>query len=249
LRKSIIAAVVGVLALAFAATAYAVTVQTFTLKFTTTKRSSSTGFISKLTTRDAESPLPLKKSSPVSKVVITFPKGTTTNTAALPSCKLPDTASPAALKVGCPKAKIGSGTALINTGLPNAAFDPPRPNGIVSTQVSAYNKNPGKILFANQNVVSPLTFAGTIRGNVLTVNIPNGGKINPPINAVLTDFSLAVKAQVGKIGRKKVPYAVTPRTCPKSGKWTTKAVIYYSTFPEIGPVAPKTILSDTPCKK
>jgi len=238
LRKSLIAVLCGALVLGIAAVASAAVTQTFELKFTTKKPKSSTGFLSKLTTRDPS----VIKTPAVSKVVITFPKGTKLDTSTAPYCKA--TFAALARKGGeqlCKSSQIGSGSAIVNAKpLPVGA----KLDGIVNAKVYAFNKK-NAIIFLAQNSVAPQAFAGTVRGNVLTVNVPPLPPPNDP--AVLTDFSLNVKARSVKVGKgrhaKRKNYATTPSTCPKSGKWTTTAKFTYTGAPG------KTLKWDTPCSK
>lgn len=236
MRKSLIAVLCGALVLGIAAVASAALTQTFELKFTTKKPKSSTGFISKLTTRDPS----VIKTPATSTVVITFPKGTKLDTSTAPVCKA--TFAALARKGGeklCKSSQIGSGTAIVN-----AKPLPVGNNGIVNAKVYAFNKKNG-IIFLAQNSVAPQAFAGKVRGNVLTVIVPPLPPPNDP--AVLTDFALTVKARSVKVGKgrraKRKNYATTPSTCPKSGKWTTVAKISYTGAPA------KTLKWVTPCSK
>lgn len=236
MRKSLIAVLCGALVLGIAAVASAAVTQSFDLKLTTKKPKSSTGFVSKLATRDPS----VIKTPATSRVVITFPKGTKLDTSVYPVCK----ASFAALaaKGGeklCKKSQIGTGSALVN-----AKPLPVGNNGIVPAKVFAFNIKNG-IIFLAQNSVAPQAFAGKVRGNVLTVIVPPLPPPNDP--AVLTDFSLNVKAKSIKVGKgrraKRMNYATTPSSCPKGGKWTTVAKFTYTGAPG------KTVTSTTPCSK
>lgn len=238
MRKSLTVVLCGALVLAIAAVAQAALTQTFELKFTTKKPKASTGFVSKLTSRDPA----VKKTPAVSKVVITFPKGTKTDTSTYPVCKatFANLVKPNGNKL-CSKSQLGSGSAIVNAyPLPLG----PKNDGIVPAKVFAFNIKNG-IIFLAQNSVAPQAFSGTVRGNVLTVNVPPLPPPNDP--AVLTDFVLNVKAKSVKVGKgrraKRKNYATTPSTCPKSGKWTTTAVFTYTGAPG------KTIKWDTPCSK
>lgn len=230
MRKSLVAALCGVLVLAIAAVASAAISQSFELKFTTKKRKAGTGFISTLSTRDPAAPN--QKPAAVNRVVITFPKGTKTDTSTYPVCKVPapyvalTKTKPSAAETkqikACKRAIIGSGKAIVNAKPITSVGN----NGIVPATVTAYNIKNG-IIFVAKNAVAPQAFAGKIKGNVLTVIVPA-----LPADAVLTDFSLNVRPHAIKVGKgrraKRKNYATTPSTCPKSGQWTTKAVFSYS---------------------
>lgn len=235
MRKSLIAVLCGALVLAIAGVASAAITQTFELKFTTKKPKASTGFVSKLATSD---PAAANQKPPaVSKMVITFPKGTKLDTSVFPVCK----ASLAALsKKGgeklCRSSQIGTGSAIVNAR--------PFLSAPVNAKVFAFNIK-GGIIFLAQNSVQPQAFSGKVKGNVLTVTVP---PLPPPTDpAVLTSFTLNVKAKSVKVGKgrraKRKNYATTPSSCPKSGKWTTNAKFTYTG------AAGKTVKWDTPCSK
>lgn len=244
MRKSLIAVLCGALVLGIAAVASAAITQTFQLSFTTKKPKANTGFISKLSTRDPAAPN--QKPAAVSKTVVIFPKGTKTDTSTYPVCKVPKpyvvltkskpNASEKKQIAKCKPAIIGNGTAIVN-----AKPVPVGNNGIVNATLTAYNIKNG-IIFVAKNPVAPQAFAGKIKGNVLTVDVPP-----LPANAVLTDFNLNVRPHTIKVGKgrraKRKNYATTPSSCPKSGKWTTTAKFTYRGAPG------KTVKWETACRK
>ncbi len=239
MRKSLTAVLVGVLVLALAGVASAALTQKFELTFTTKKPKSSTGFNSALATSD---PGALKPKA-VSKTVITFPKGTKTDTSTYPVCKVPKPYTALTKQGGeklCAKAQIGTGTAIVNAKPLTSVGN----QGIVPVKLFAFNIKNG-IIFLAKNAVAPQAFPGKIKGNVLTVVVPPLPPSTDP--AVLSDFNLKVKAHAVKVGKgrkaKRKNYATTPATCPKSGQWTTKAVFTYVGAPG------KTITWNTPCKR
>ena len=106
---------------------------------------------------------------------------------------------------------------------------------------------PNAVIFANENSVSGLAFAGTIKSNVLTVNLPalNGtgsGAGELPFGWVLSDFRLVIN---------RSNYLKTPG-CPRSThRWTTKTVTSYSRFKAESTSVlpgPKTIYTSSGCR-
>ena len=85
---------------------------------------------------------------------------------------------------------------------------------------------PNAVIFANDNAVSGIAFAGTVKGNVLKVNLPalNGtgsGAGELPFGWVLSDFKLVID---------KANYMKAP-ACPSSThKWTVKTNVGFSKF-------------------
>jgi hypothetical protein len=85
---------------------------------------------------------------------------------------------------------------------------------------------PNAVIFANDNAVSGIAFAGTVKGNVLSVKLPalNGtgsGAGELPFGWVLSDFRLLIT---------KTNYMKAP-SCPASThKWTVKTNVGFSKF-------------------
>lgn len=106
---------------------------------------------------------------------------------------------------------------------------------------------PNAVIFANENAVSGLAFAGTVKANVLTVQLPalNGtgsGAGELPFGWVLSDFRLVIN---------RSNYLKTPGCPGSTHRWSVRTVVSYSRFKaESGSAlpAPKTISTASPCR-
>jgi hypothetical protein len=248
-RKFLVAAVVGVLALAVAAMAFAASPQykqTGSLKYTKTKAAKSTAINVKLKATDPGA-TPQGNLPPVKTVTIKLAKGTKANpNAARALCKLPKAEAP-----NCPKkSKIGSGKAKANlVGRdPNTGATVVNPSTRdLPNDVTAYAKKGGIYLVVKGTKLATtvvldasLSKKGVIKVNVErdVPSLPGGNKI------VLTEFSLKTKAYSKRKGnkRKKVHLITTPKKCTKKG-WTNSARLVYEGE------EPHTVKTKQKCKK
>ena len=231
MRKLIVAALVGCLALAVSAVAYAETVQNYSQTFTAKKTKTSTGTSFSTDSTDEANP---KNQQPnrVTNFDITFPKGTKINYKAIPACKATEDefASANDPDDACPKgSKIGTGT--VKARLPFESED-------LTGTVDAYNAKNALLLFVQ--VQSPLgnqtlLIKGSLKGILLKTTVPRNcippgipsndckDAQGTPQDAILTEFKLKTK----KAGTKKKPFMQTPATCPSSGDWVFKAKLTY----------------------
>lgn len=221
MRKSyLIGALVGALALVFAAVSFAATSsqfkQTAVVKFTTSKARTATGTNAVLVATDPGA-VPAGAFKGASKVVINL-GGATVNTKAGKQCKLPK-----ANAASCPaNTKIGSGTAVANlVGGTNVT-----PN--IRQTVTAYLAK-GSIYFVVKGVTLPTTtiLQSSFGKGKLTTNVardvpplPGGNKI------VLTDFRVKLKKVVSGKGKKRKALLTTPK-CGKSKKFTVTTSFTY----------------------
>jgi hypothetical protein len=233
-KKPLAGAVIGVLVVGTASVAIAGTKNGVTFDSTTTskKPATSTG----LKTHIQGAPTFNGQLEAARKVTVVFPAGTKINSKAVAQCKATDQQIQNTNGSACPsKSKIGTGKAEAITGL-GAPIDP------VPENITAYNVPKGiAFLLTPANPVGQTAafrgkFSGAgvanVRGAasgpklVTTVPkfpIPGGGE------AKLTKFDLNVK----KSGTTAKPYATTPKTCPKSGKWGLSAIFEYDNVPNI----------------
>jgi hypothetical protein len=241
MRKLVVGALVGVLALAVTAIALAAsatsgtTVQNYEQTFTVKKPNASTGTKFSTSSTDEANTTQNKQPKRVTNFDITFPKGTKIDTTALPTCAAtePDFNAAENADDACPKrAKIGTGTVAARLDIPNTQD--------LTGTVSAYNAKKGLLLYVV--IASPLgnqtlLLKPKLRGVKLLTPVPhtcippnrpdqdcreNGGT-GDAREAILTSFTLSVKR--GKTGKKV--YMTTPKTCP-SGGWKFEANIKYS---------------------
>src|SRR5690242_5617461 len=110
MRKLVVGALVGVLALAVAAIALADTTQTYSQKFTSPKAGASVGTVFSTDSTDATNTANNNQPKSVRTFNIKFPSGTAVNSKAVPLCKADDnTLIQDGGKPACPKSVIGSG--------------------------------------------------------------------------------------------------------------------------------------------
>ncbi|HEX8855921.1 MAG TPA: hypothetical protein VF752_09990 [Thermoleophilaceae bacterium] len=239
----------GALACALAATAVGVAAAetvdgvTFTAKTTTTKPATSTG----LNVLIAGTPTgPDGKPIATREVTVVFPAGTKINTKAIPQCKATDQRIQSTNGSACPaKSKIGTGTAEAFTDL-GPAVDP------VAEAIVAFNVPKGIAFLLTPK--GPIGQTAAFRGKFSGAAAANAGAAAAgpklvtavpkfPIpggnEAKLTKFALKVKAN----GKGAKAYSLTPKTCPKSKKWSLSAIFKYDTH------APITVTTSGPCKK
>jgi hypothetical protein len=231
MRKLIVGALVGCLAMVLASVAMAETVQNYSQTFTVKKVKTSTGTSFSTDSTDEANPKN-KQPKRVTNFDITFPKGTKIDYKAIPACTAteddfsqaedPDDACPA-------KSKIGTGT--VKARLPFEFED-------LTGTVDAYSAKNALLLWVQ--VQSPLgnqtlLIKGSLKGTQLKTKVPrNCIPPGTPQNdckdaqgneqdAILTEFKLNTK----KAGTSKKPFMQTPATC-SGGKWTFKAVLTYA---------------------
>jgi hypothetical protein len=256
MRKLVVGALMGVLALAVAAVAIAAegtsgsTVQTYTQTYTVKKPKTSTGTSFATTSTDEQNAAKNKQPKRTTEFDIKFPPGTKINSKAIPQCKATDDefANATDPADACPKgSEIGSGQVAARTPF----------NGVAdfTGTVTAFNAPKGLILFvnvqsANQTLVlrpkfSGLTLKTPVPQTCIPPNRPDQGcrpnGTGDPQEAILTAFSLKTKAAGNK--KKKKALITTPPSCPKGG-WKFTANITYAdgtklTIPTLSPCSKK----------
>ena len=247
MRKVVIGALVGVLALVGATIALATgTQQTVTYKFGTKKPGRATTFSAVLSSTDPTNSAHNNAPDPARKVVLAFPKGTIVDSKAAPQCSASAStlsSNPSACKSST---IIGTGSASANTTFASV--------GDIQATVTAYNATGKRLLFyikpAPGAPAQPFTITANISGSK-----SSGFKLttNPPPNclppgtppscsngeAPLQTFKLnTMKRKSGK----HVLFT-TPKTCPKSKNWKLTATITFKTD------GTKTYSATSPCTK
>ena len=231
-RLSIVLAVVALIAVAAPATAEPPRLAKYVDRFTTAVPGASSG-------RHAETDLvnpqdPEGKPESFSHVHVEFAPGTVVDTRALPECGASDAELMASGASACPASTVvGKGAAKLDTGFPG----------------------PGRFATADftfLNARDQLVFVSTIRGSevrvVLRGHYSHGNRFDvdvPPLPGAPPDggaethemIDLAAHARKGHV------YVRTPRSCPRSGKWTN-AVTY--TFRD---GVKQTFKAHSPCRR
>jgi hypothetical protein len=242
LRKYLIAALAGAIVLALAGVAWAVQQQSADIKFSQKKTSSSTSIDSTFKVSDPDNHTAGQEGKPtkqINRVDIIFPKGITFSPKALPQC---DRNTAAEILRLCPKkSHLADGTTKID-GRGGAL------GGIVSAKLHAYNAPNGlRIVVSSSNPLADnQVLAPTLKKNVLSTQLPDALSI-PGVDAYLTDFHLFIPKRTGKLKGKKVPYAKTPKTCPKNKKWVVKVKYFFKSGGTF--TTPGTVNKCTPPKK
>jgi hypothetical protein len=238
---------VGALALAVAAVALASPQfqQTANIKLSTAKTNKSAGVNANLAATDpgAQPPGNIK---PATKVTITLPGGTKTDTTAVKTL-----CTDAQLNsFTCPAAsKIGGGTATANAVAANGTV---LASNVQNTVTAFAMKSAvgfiiqGQTLQVTLPLKSQLTKSGKLTTDLTKVPSPiPGGRV------VLTSFNVKLNKKsrtVGKGKKKKTKTLVkTPKKCPKAG-WKTKAVFEYATTNTDPTTTTATVTTKQKCK-
>jgi hypothetical protein len=219
-KRYLLGAAVSILALVFAAAAFATAqlTQTAQVKYTKNKGKVSSGIFANLETKDPGA-TPPGNIPPVDKVVIKF-KGSKVDTKAAPQCKISQTPN-------CPSnTKIGSGTAEANLVGTNPTTGVTTVSPLGTLHVTAYNAK-GRIFLVIKEtgtVLKPkISKKGTLVTDVKgdTPPLPGGNKV------VLTKFTLKTKPKSRKIKGKRHILIRSPK-CGTSKKWKISAAFTYS---------------------
>jgi hypothetical protein len=214
LRKTLALAIAGVLTLALAAIAVASPQFTYTFStvFTQKHPLKSTGFTTDIETSDPGEANSKPKGT--ATIVVTFPKGTKFNTAALPRCAATASNTAPITSGACASSQVGTGSSIVNAA-PLAASVP--------GTITAYNIKNGIYFFVKTTIAGNVPLLGKLSGNKLTTDVASQIPSPGGLQSVITSFKLNIKAK--KKGKKL--YATTPKTCPAGG-WVVKAHVTYT---------------------
>lgn len=140
-------------------------------------------------------------------------------------------------------------TRTYNAGAPSCT-----PRGFIWVHVRAYQgtgngrvvTNRKAVIFSNFNGVSPLSFAGSVTANVLSVTLPamNGAGSQPgelPLGVVLSDFQLSIRQ----------PKYLRLGACPSSKVMSVSTVVRYSKFisePTVPAPPSQTLVTNSACR-
>lgn len=225
MRKKLVVALAGVLALAIASVALAVQTQTATITFSSQKAGSPTNITSVFKVGDSANTMPPgKPTRHISRVDINFPRDMTFNDAAYPKCISP---SKGALEGGaCKSAILGRGTTTVDARSTDGGG-----LGVLTANLTAYNaKGRGLYILVQikQNgALDQVLQPKLTKQNVLITLLPDALRLT---RAELTNFRLVINPKAGKLKGKKTPYTVLPKKCPKSGKFIIKTKYYFQDY-------------------
>src|SRR3954453_9962491 len=235
MRKLVVGALVGVLALAVAAIALADTQQTYTQKFTKSKAGTSAGIAFSTDSTDPSNTANNNQPKAVREFDIKFPAGSAVNDKAVKICKASDDDMiQKGGKPACPKSVIGSGNAKVSLPFPNSAP--------VNATVTVFNAKKGLVLYVDPSpIAQPIILRPKFKGHLkngptlITKIAPNclppatnqGGQCKKSDGsagqeAILTHFELTTKAK--KKGKNIL--IRTPKKCKKN--WKAVATLKYA---------------------
>jgi hypothetical protein len=174
------------------------------LRFTVNRPGAKTGW----TADGALKPIPLGRQVPPQRGVdFVFPAGTRIDAGAVPACHASDQQITRTGPSACPPAsRIGSGSAGLALGT----------TGALDTKLSVFDGR-RRLIFVFTSTVGSVVrvLSGTIKGTHVKSTIP---RIVLPGGGEVAVFRLAL--QLRAAGTSKRPLIRTPRTCPRSGRWT-----------------------------
>lgn len=182
----------------------------FKLGFTSTSTHSATGATFLTDRFNYKAPPQGKLADRVAKVTIALPAGTRVNLAPYPKCT--KSALEAKGPIGCPSgSNVGSGSATVITGLP---IDP--------------IKLTAKIFVKSSGLLAYLTGSGQTQIIEMTVS---GSKIIAPVPRKCLIESDCTKGEAVlktlSVTLRKGKLVTSPRTCPRTHKWTSSATYSY----------------------
>jgi hypothetical protein len=198
-RRLLLGAVVGAVALATAAIAVAATKTTFSDRFTSNRTGHAVGTRLAFTSVDPANTAKNGQPKRTLELDVAFPKGTKIDYSVRGVCNSFDASATAP----CPSnSTIGSGTAELRE---QAKKSPSIPAG-----VTAFNRKNGLWIFITPKVsnLDPILIRAFFRGRTLVMPIPNTNGA-----AVITRFKLATRT----FTTGKRTYIRTPGTCPGAG--------------------------------
>jgi hypothetical protein len=196
--------------------------QTAELSFTATRPARPSGLVF---TVDYVNPAdPAAKPHSVQRVVQQLAQGSRIDTSVPPRCAASDAELILRGAEACPSARVGGGLVDLDTGAPG-------PLRIINTEVTLLNAD-GQIILLFQETNTPARsrtpVRATVSGRTVDTDPPPLPGLPPP------DPFLAVKTvrlTVDRISRvrggRRVGYVTTPRTCPRTRRWTNRTTFSY----------------------
>lgn len=190
--------------------------QTFELRLTANRPTSSTGFSERI---DYVNPAdPEAKPLAVERIVVRLPVGTKIDTKAPEQCRASDTVLISQGADACPPAsRIGQGLVDLDTGVAG-------PGRIVSNDVTLLNHEDEVIfIFEEKGSGGRVVSRAKVAGRSFTTEAPPlpGG---PPDGFAAID---RVLLDVEAVARGRASYITTPESCPTSGGWISSGTFTY----------------------
>lgn len=231
MRKLLVGALVGAVALAMGAIAVAATRTTYRQSYSSNKVGRSVGVRFETTSIDPDNQANNQQPSAIREMDITFPGGTKIDQSTKPFCAEVDESK----NDPCPKGtQVGSGSAEVR--LRFAGTDP------ITAHVIAYNRKRGLWLYIVPDAAgqAPIVLKSTFHGLVLVTKFPplcvaNDCRTNG--EAVFTKLTLNTNA----FERGVKAYMISPAECSESG-WTFDVDFTYAP-----PTPPRRFSSVQPC--
>lgn len=222
MRKKLVVALAGVLALALAGVAVAVQTQSATITLSSHKAGSGTNVTAVFKVGDSTNATPGQEGKPtrhIQRVDIQFPKDMKFNDGAYKKCTVP---VPTALVAGaCQSSILGRGSTVV---------DGRGTVGILNGNLTAYNARRGLFILIRikqNSALDQVLPAKLTRSNTLVTVLPDALR---GIRAELTNFRLVINPKAGRVKGKKTPYAVLPKKCPKNRKFIIKTKYYFQDY-------------------
>ena len=250
MRKLLVGALVGALALAVAAIAFGATTQTYKETFSSAKAGKSVGTKFSTDSSDTANTANNNQGVPARTFDIKFPGGTAIDPKGAVQCKATDDEIiQAGGKPACPKSVVGTGSAKVKLPFANAAD--------INAKVTAFDSPKGLILYVDPSpIAQPIIIRSTWQGNLKsgpTLHTPVPPNCLPPATnqggqckkqdgsagqeAVLSHFDLTTSPKT----KGKHVLMRTPKKC--KGKWTFTAKLKYADGTS------RSITSKQACKK
>jgi hypothetical protein len=246
-RKILVGAGIGVIALVFAAVALATgTQQVFTLKFASPKVGKPTTLTADLHSTDPTNTAHNNAPDPARRVVIALQKGAVLDQKAAPQCSASANTLNANPNACSASTIVGTGTASANSTFASV--------GEISATVTAYNATGKKLLLYIQPApgapAQPFVISLAISGSKSTgfklssSPPPNCLPPGTPANGCASGEAPLDKLILTTRNKKSGTHVLfrNPTTCPKSKKWTSTLTITFKTD------GTKTFKATTPCK-
>jgi hypothetical protein len=194
--------------------------QTASFTWTTAARSAPTGYAMSVDIDDPSDPQ--AKPHSLRELIVDFPRGTVTDTTAVPQCHATDAELMLEGAAACPgDSRIGGGTIVTDTGSTQDGV--PR---LVTNDVTQFNNQQEVIGFAESRTSPPVRAVSRskLAGTTSTTELPPfPTPAGPEPFTAFRQMRLSAPAIVSG-GR---AYARTPPSCPRNGAWTIAMTFVY----------------------
>lgn len=195
--------------------------QSAEIRFTTARPAASTGIRTEISYRNPEDPD--GKPRPVRMVVTDYPRGSRFDDRVAPICEATDAQLMAQGREACPPAsRLGGGDVTAVTGLGE-------PTDPIEGDLTVFNMSRGIILLATREGTGEALGVnrGTFRGSRLTIPVPPTPGVPDQFQPAITEVALVTHPRSARRGRGRINGFTTPRTCPRSRRWTIRVRFTY----------------------